>query len=167
MKNFRRILYLLTVLTAAAAVWLQISVSGEKLLTMSSSTGRWMAVSYRWVTLAALVLAAGSVLCLVLTGRLRRRTARSAPRQPQKPAGRPAPAAQPAPAPAQPAAPAKPEVPVQPAVSVQQPAAPAQPANSPAPAAPAPSGGKFCQKCGAPRIAGEKFCRQCGARFEP
>ena len=63
MKRARRVFLILTiVITVLAAILditalcMQIQVSGENLLTMDSRTGYMLAVSYRWVTLAAVIL---------------------------------------------------------------------------------------------------------------
>ena len=61
MKIARRIFYGLTALVCAVAIWMQVSVSGDNLLTMDSKKGYFLAVSYQWVTLVAvgLVVLAG------------------------------------------------------------------------------------------------------------
>ena len=79
-KILKAVLYTLTVLCTAAAVWMQIAVGGERLLTMDSHRGYWLARSYRWVTLAALALLIVSAVCIWVTsaGKRRLRSARAA-----------------------------------------------------------------------------------------
>ena len=45
MKIARRIFYGLTALVCAVAIWMQVSVSGDNLLTMDSKKGYFLAVS--------------------------------------------------------------------------------------------------------------------------
>ena len=47
------------------ALCMQIQVSGERLLTMDSRLGYLLAVSYRWVTLAAVIFTIVAVALLV------------------------------------------------------------------------------------------------------
>ena len=63
-KNLKRIFFFVTLIFCAAAVilggiaiWMQIQVSGENLLTMDSSLGYILAVNYRKVTLSAVIVA--------------------------------------------------------------------------------------------------------------
>lgn len=72
-KILKAVLYTLTVLCTAAAVWIQIAVGGERLLTMDSHRGYWLARSYRWVTLAALALLIVSAVCIWVTSAAKRR----------------------------------------------------------------------------------------------
>lgn len=72
-KILKVVLYTLTVLCTAAAVWIQIAVGGERLLTMDSHRGYWLARSYRWVTLAALALLIVSAVCIWVTSAAKRR----------------------------------------------------------------------------------------------
>ncbi len=134
---FCAVLYLLTALCIGAAVWLQIAVSGEKLLTMDSAAGRWMAASYRWVTVAAAALTLVSVPVLLARGKRKKAASAAQPAAPEQPAkGSAAPAPQ---------------------------AAPAKPVEAAAPAQPA--GERRCPGCGAACAAGQKFCRSCGAKL--
>ena len=71
MKTAKRILFILTVVCGAlavvfdiVAVCMQVQVSGEKLLTMDSHWGYILAVNYRWVTLAAVILTVSALAML-------------------------------------------------------------------------------------------------------
>ena len=73
MKILRRIFFILTLLCCVAAlgfggtaIWMQIQVSGENLLTMNSHWGYILAVNSRWVTLTAVILGIVSVGMLVV-----------------------------------------------------------------------------------------------------
>lgn len=84
MKKARRVLLIVTIVCGAlalivdiAAVAMQIQVAGENLLTMDSHWGYILAVSYRWVTLAAVVLtvtAAGLLTAFLLTRKKDKKT---------------------------------------------------------------------------------------------
>ena len=71
MKTAKRIFFILTVVCGAlavvfdiVAVCMQVQVSGEKLLTMDSHWGYILAVNYRWVTLAAVILTVSALAML-------------------------------------------------------------------------------------------------------
>ena len=94
MRTARRVFLILTivccVLAAAldvTAVCMQIQVSGENLLTMDSHWGYLLAVSYRWVTLAAVLLtvAAAALLTVFLLSRKKRVAPPPAPEAPEVP----------------------------------------------------------------------------------
>lgn len=67
----------LAVVLDIAAVCMQILVSGENLLTMNSSWGYFLAVSYRWVTLAAVLLTVAEAALLVVFFLMRKRAKKS------------------------------------------------------------------------------------------
>ncbi len=73
MKTARRVLLIVTIVCGAlalladiAALAMQIQVAGENLLTMDSHWGYILAVSYRWVTLAAVVLTIAAAILLTV-----------------------------------------------------------------------------------------------------
>ena len=76
MKTARRVFLILTIVCGILAAELDITaicmqtlVAGENLLTMDSHWGYLLAVSYRWVTLAAIILtiaAAGLLTAYIL-----------------------------------------------------------------------------------------------------
>ena len=81
MKTARRVFLILTIVCGILAVGLDIAaicmqamVAGENLLTMDSHWGYLLAVSYRWVTLAAVLLtiAAAALLTAFLLSRKKR-----------------------------------------------------------------------------------------------
>ncbi len=84
MKTAKRIFFILTVVCGAlavvfdiVAVCMQVQVSGEKLLTMDSHWGYILAVNYRWVTLAAVILTVSALAMLtayILYRRKRKKT---------------------------------------------------------------------------------------------
>ena len=72
MKTAKRILGVLTIICGILAVGLDITaicmqamVAGENLLSMNSHWGYLLAVSYRWVTLAAIILTVVAATFLV------------------------------------------------------------------------------------------------------
>lgn len=86
MKILRRIFFILTLLCCVAAlsfggvaIWMQMQVSGENLLTMNSHWGYILAVNYRWVTLTAILLGIASVgmlaVCIVYKWKHRKKKA--------------------------------------------------------------------------------------------
>ncbi len=88
MKTARRVFLILTIVCAVlavaldfAAVCMQILVSGENLLTMDSHWGYFLAVSYRWVTLTAVLLtvAAAALLTAYLLSRKKQKKAAPPP----------------------------------------------------------------------------------------
>lgn len=88
MKTARRVFLILTIVSAVlavaldfAAVCMQILVSGESLLTMDSRWGYFLAVSYRWVTLTAVLLtvAAAALLTAYLLSRKKQKKAAPPP----------------------------------------------------------------------------------------
>ena len=76
MKIARRIFYGLTALVCAVAIWMQVSVSGDNLLTMDSKKGYFLAVSYQWVTLVAVGLVVLAGLWGLLAWMVRRKKSR-------------------------------------------------------------------------------------------
>lgn len=96
MKTARRVFLIVTIVCGAlaviadiAAAGMQIQVAGENLLTMDSHWGYILAVSYRWVTLAAVVLtvtAAGLLTAFLLT-RKKDKKPPEYPETPETPAG--------------------------------------------------------------------------------
>lgn len=82
-KTAKRIFLILTIVCAAlaavldiTALCMQVQVSGERLLTMDSRMGYLLAVSYRWVTLAAVIFtvaAAALVVAYILSRKKRKR----------------------------------------------------------------------------------------------
>lgn len=88
MKRARRIFLILTIVCGVLAVGLDITAicmqtlaAGENLLTMNSHWGYFLAVSYRWVTLAAILLtvaAAALLAAYILTRRRQKRASRQA-----------------------------------------------------------------------------------------
>lgn len=69
----RRVLLIVTIVCGALALLvditalaMQIQVAGENLLTMDSHRGYILAVSYRWVTLAAVVLTIAAAILLTV-----------------------------------------------------------------------------------------------------
>lgn len=59
------------------AVCMQVLVAGENLLTMDSRWGYLLAVSYRWVTLAAIILTVAAAALLTAFLLIRRKQKRS------------------------------------------------------------------------------------------
>lgn len=83
MKRARRIFLILTIvcgILAAAlditAICMQALVAGENLLTMDSHWGYLLAVSYRWVTLAAVILTVATAALLAAYILIRRKQKR-------------------------------------------------------------------------------------------
>lgn len=104
MKFVKYGFYLLTLICCGVAVWMQVSVSGDNLLTMDTGMGYMLAVSYRWVTLAAVILVVLSLMIFAISRLRRKKTEGKKPGKKEKAAAQPA---APAPAPAvRPAAPA-------------------------------------------------------------
>ena len=186
MKFVKYGFYLLTLICCGVAVWMQVSVSGDNLLTMDTGMGYMLAVSYRWVTLAAVILVVLSLMIFAISRLRRKKTEGKKPGKKERAAAKPAapvpaPAAKPAaPAPAPAAKPAAP-VPAPAAKSAApapapaaKPAAPAPaPAAKPAASVPAPAAkpaapaGGFCIYCGSRVAAGKRFCPNCGRPIEP
>ena len=83
-KTARRVFLILTIISGSlavvldiAAVYMQSLVAGENLLTMNSRWGYLLAVSYRWVTLAAVILsivAAALLTVFLLTRKKQKKT---------------------------------------------------------------------------------------------
>ncbi len=80
MKRARRIFLILTIVSGILAVGLDITaicmqtlVAGENLLTMDSHWGYLLAVSYRWVTLAAILLTVAAAALLAAFLLIRRK----------------------------------------------------------------------------------------------
>lgn len=80
MKTARRVFLILTIICGILAVGLDIAaicmqamVAGENLLTMDSHWGYLLAVSYRWVTLAAILLTAAAAVLLTAFLLIRRK----------------------------------------------------------------------------------------------
>ena len=83
MKTARRVFLILTIVCGILAAGLDITaicmqtlVAGENLLTMDSHWGYLLAVSYRWVTLAAIILtiaAAGLLTAYILIRKRQKR----------------------------------------------------------------------------------------------
>ena len=138
MKFVKYGFYLLTLICCGVAVWMQVSVSGENLLTMDTGMGYMLAVSYRWVTLAAVILVVLSLMIFAISRFCRKKTEGKKPGKKERAA-------------AKPAAPA---------------AKPAAPAPAPAAEPAAPVGG-FCIYCGSRVAAGKRFCPNCGRPIEP
>ena len=78
MKIARRIFYGLTVLVCAVAIWMQVSVSGDNLLTMDSKKGYFLAVNYQWVTLVAVGLVVLAALWGLIAWMVRRKKSQAA-----------------------------------------------------------------------------------------
>lgn len=140
MKVVKRIVYIITLLCCLVAIWMQISVSGENLLTMDSQKGYLLAVSYRWVTLAAVILAAISLLIAVL-GFLRKRkgTENKVPKKEKRNRKKKQEAAAQAMSPAPPV----PPIPSMPSSQMSQVAG-------------------TCMYCGAELFPGQRVCPRCG-----
>ena len=138
MKFVKYGFYLLTLICCGVAVWMQVSVSGDNLLTMDTGMGYMLAVSYRWVTLAAVILVVLSLMIFAISRFCRKKTEGKKPGKKERAA-------------AKPAAPA---------------AKPAAPAPAPAAEPAAPVGG-FCIYCGSRVAAGKRFCPNCGRPIEP
>ena len=100
MKTARRVFLILTIICGILAVGLDIAaicmqamVAGENLLTMDSHWGYLLAVSYRWVTLAAILLTAWAAVLLTAFLLIRRKQKKLS-RQTETPAADTGPAAQ-------------------------------------------------------------------------
>ena len=81
MKFVKYGFYLLTLICCGVAVWMQVSVSGDNLLTMDTGMGYMLAVSYRWVTLAAVILTAAAAILItayILSRKKQRKAAEAA-----------------------------------------------------------------------------------------
>ena len=103
MKFVKYGFYLLTLICCGVAVWMQVSVSGDNLLTMDTGMGYMLAVSYRWVTLAAVILVVLSLMIFAISRLRRKKTEGKKPGKKERAAAKPA---APVPAPAEkPAAP--------------------------------------------------------------
>ena len=74
MKFVKYGFYLLTLICCGVAVWMQVSVSGDNLLTMDTGMGYMLAVSYRWVTLAAVILVVLSLMIFAISRFCRKKT---------------------------------------------------------------------------------------------
>ena len=97
MKFVKYGFYLLTLICCGVAVWMQVSVSGDNLLTMDTGMGYMLAVSYRWVTLAAVILVVLSLMIFAISRLRRKKTEGKKPGKKERAAAKPA---APAPAPA-------------------------------------------------------------------
>lgn len=93
MKTAKRVFLILTIVFGGlavildiAAVCMQIQVSGENLLTMDSSWGYILAVSYRWVTLAAVLLTVAAAVLLAAYLLIRKKQ-KKLPTQAETPTG--------------------------------------------------------------------------------
>lgn len=100
MKTAKRIFLILTIVCGILALGLDITaicmqtlVAGDNLLTMDSHWGYLLAVSYRWVTLAAIILTMAAAAILTAYILIRRREKRLS-RQAGTPAADPGPASQ-------------------------------------------------------------------------
>ena len=88
MKTARRVFLILTIVCGViavildvAAVCMQALAAGETLLTMDSHWGYLLAVSYRWVTLAAVILTAAAAILItayILSRKKQRKAAEAA-----------------------------------------------------------------------------------------
>ncbi len=88
MKTARRVFLILTIVCGViavildvAAVCMQALAAGENLLTMDSHWGYLLAVSYRWVTLAAVILTAAAAILItayILSRKKQRKAAEAA-----------------------------------------------------------------------------------------
>ena len=80
-KILKAILFVLTIAAIGFACYAQITVAGENLLTYPTRWGFFLARSYRWFTLGAIVLGVISIAVLWVGVVRRRRTARQARQQ--------------------------------------------------------------------------------------
>ena len=187
MKIARRIFYGLTVLVCAVAIWMQVSVSGDNLLTMDSKKGYFLAVNYQWVTLVAVGLVVLAALWGLIAWMVRRKKSQAADKPAEEKTvnkqkaqkekkkhgkkegpSQPEPATQTAegptavkpaaPAPAAPAA-AKPATPAPAAPAAVRPATPAP--KAPESKRPMPL---HCPHCGAALLPSQAFCTRCGQK---
>ena len=88
MKTARRVFLILTIVCGViavildvAAVCMQALAAGENLLTMDSHWGYLLAVSYRWVTLAAVIPTAAAAILIppyILSRKKQRKAAEAA-----------------------------------------------------------------------------------------
>ena len=90
MKFVKYGFYLLTLICCGVAVWMQVSVSGDNLLTMDTGMGYMLAVSYRWVTLAAVILVVLSLMIFAISRLRRKKTEGKKPGKKERAAAKPA-----------------------------------------------------------------------------
>ena len=90
MKFVKYGFYLLTLICCGVAVWMQVSVSGDNLLTMDTGMGYMLAASYRWVTLAAVILVVLSLMIFAISRLCRKKTEGKKPGKKERAAAKPA-----------------------------------------------------------------------------
>ena len=81
MKIVKAILLAITIVTVCFAVYAQMAVFGENLLYAPSQWGFFLARSYRWITIAAVILVILTTALFVLGGLRRTRTAKGLPKE--------------------------------------------------------------------------------------
>ena len=81
MKIVKAILLAITIETVCFAVYAQMAVFGENLLYAPSQWGFFLARSYRWITIAAVILVILTTALFVLGGLRRKRKAKGLPKE--------------------------------------------------------------------------------------
>lgn len=80
MKIVKAILLAITVVAVCFAVYAQMSVFGENLLYAPSQWGFFLARSYRWITIAAVILVILTTVMFVLGALRKKRKAKGLPK---------------------------------------------------------------------------------------
>ena len=80
MKIVKGILLAITIVTVCFAVYAQMAVFGENLLYAPSQWGFFLARSYRWITIAAVILVILTKVLIVLGALRRKRKAKGLPK---------------------------------------------------------------------------------------
>ena len=80
MKIVKGILLAITIVTVCFAVYAQMAVFGENLLYAPSHWGFFLARSYRWITIAAVILVILTTVLFVLGALRRKRKAKGLPK---------------------------------------------------------------------------------------